>query len=43
MFYFCLAFSLLWLIIFAYVFTLDRQVKDIGRRLDARTSSSEQQ
>ncbi|MHC4365001.1 MAG: CcmD family protein [Planctomycetota bacterium] len=43
MFYFCLAFSLLWLIIFAYVFALDRQIRDIGRRLDARTSSSEQQ
>ena len=43
MFYLCLAFSLLWLINFIYLFFLDRQVKDIGRRLDTRTESPQQQ
>jgi hypothetical protein len=42
MFYLCLAFSLLWLINFIYLFFLDRQVKDIGRRLDTRTVSPQQ-
>ena len=36
MFYLCLAFSLLWLIHFAYLFTLSRQIKAIAKRLDAR-------
>ena len=40
MFYLCLAFSLLWLINFIYLFTLDRQIRDIGRRIDARRISS---
>ena len=42
MFYLGLAFSLLWLINFVYLFALDRQTKDIGRRLDARAASSQQ-
>ena len=39
MFYLCLAFSLLWLINFAYLFILDRQVRDTARRLDTRTTN----
>lgn len=41
MFYLCLAFSLLWLINFVYLFVLDRQVRDISRRLDTRTTNSQ--
>jgi CcmD family protein len=41
MFYLCLSFSLLWLVFFGYVFSLDRQIKDVARRLDARTPSDE--
>ncbi|MDO8303963.1 MAG: CcmD family protein [Sedimentisphaerales bacterium] len=37
MFYLCLAFSVLWVVNFIYLFLLDRQLKDIGRRLDARS------
>ncbi|MHC4721286.1 MAG: CcmD family protein [Planctomycetota bacterium] len=37
MFYLCLSFSLLWLTIFAYLFYLDRQIKDLAKRLDARS------
>lgn len=42
MFYLCLAFSLLWLINFIYLFVLDRQVRDIDRRLTTRTASAQQ-
>ena len=34
--YLCLAFSVLWGVNFFYLFLLDRQQKDISRRLDAR-------
>ena len=37
MFYLCLSFSLSWLIIFIYLFILDRQIKDVARRLDAHS------
>ncbi len=37
MFYLCLSFSLLWLIMFLYLFSLDRQIKDVAKRLDARS------
>ncbi len=43
MFYLCLTFSFLWLIIFTYLFVLDRQIKNIGKRLDARAASNRQQ
>jgi len=36
MFYLCLAFSVLWVVNFIYLFLLDRQQKDIRRRLEAR-------
>ncbi|MHC4475448.1 MAG: CcmD family protein [Planctomycetota bacterium] len=36
MYYLCLAVSAAWLIYFAYLLTLDRQIRDIRRRLDAR-------
>jgi len=42
MFYVCLAFSFLWLCNFVYLFALDRQIKDVGRRLDARVAGSQQ-
>jgi CcmD family protein len=41
MVYLCLAFSVLWLVTFLYIFALDRQIKDIGRRLDARVDATE--
>ncbi len=40
MFYLCLAFSALWSVVFVYLFILDRQIKDIGRRLSARMIDS---
>ena len=40
MFYLCLAVSVAWLIYFIYLFILDRQLKDLRRRLDARTTNS---
>ena len=43
MVYLCVAFSFLWLCNFIYLFALDRQIKDIGRRLDARMASTQQQ
>lgn len=43
MFYLCLAFSLLWLINFIYLFIIDLQIKDVGRRLEARSTSSQNQ
>lgn len=42
MFYLCLSASVAWLIYFAYLFVLDRQIKDLRRRLDARTDSGRQ-
>lgn len=41
MLYLCLAFTCLWLTTMVYVFILDRQVKDLSRRLSARVSSNE--
>jgi hypothetical protein len=38
MFYLCLAFSSLWLASFVYLFILDRQIRDVSRRLNARTT-----
>jgi CcmD family protein len=38
MFYLCLAFSVVWLVNFIYLFMLDRQTKDIRRRLEARAA-----
>jgi len=35
--YLILGFSILWMCTSAYVFLLDRQLRDIRRRLDART------
>ena len=42
MFYLCLAFSLLWLVNFIYLFVLDRQVRDIDRWLNTRSISPRQ-
>jgi CcmD family protein len=42
MLYLCLAFTCLWLATIVYVFILDRQVKDLSRRLRARASSDQQ-
>ena len=41
MVYLCLAFTCLWVTIMGYVFILDRQVKDLTKRLDARLSPDE--
>lgn len=40
MFYLCLTFSALWSVVFVYLSILDHQIKDIGRRLSARTTDS---
>jgi len=40
MFYLALAVSVAWLIYFGYLFILDRQIKDLRRRLDARMAKS---
>ena len=39
MIYLGIAFSVLWLVSFIYLFVLDSQIKDLKRRLDARQSS----
>ncbi len=41
MFYLFLAFAFLWLINFVYLFSLDRQIKDVNKRLKARSSAQE--
>jgi CcmD family protein len=41
MFYLCLAFTCLWVTTMGYVFILDRQVKDLTKRLNARVCSEE--
>lgn len=38
--YLALAVSVAWLVYFAYLLVLDRQIKDLRRRLDARTKES---
>ena len=43
MFYLCLAVSVAWTVYFIYLFTLDRQLKDLRRRLDARMTNSQEQ
>ncbi|MHC4160277.1 MAG: CcmD family protein [Planctomycetota bacterium] len=40
MFYLCLATTVAWLVYFVYLFILDRQVRDLRKRLDARTTNS---
>ncbi|MHC4083637.1 MAG: CcmD family protein [Planctomycetota bacterium] len=42
MFYLCLAVTVAWLVYFAYLFILDRQVRDLRKRLDARTTNSQE-
>ena len=43
MFYLCLAESVAWLVYFVYLFILDRQLKDLSRRLDARITNTREQ
>jgi CcmD family protein len=43
MFYLCLAVSVAWLVYFVYLFILDRQLRDLGRRLDARITNTREQ
>jgi CcmD family protein len=38
--YLALAVSVAWLVYFAYLFVLDRQIRDLRRRLDARTKNA---
>ena len=40
MYYLCLGISIAWLAYFIYLFVLDRQLRDLKRRLDARGESS---
>jgi CcmD family protein len=39
MFYLFIAFAFLWLINFIYLFCLDRQIKDVSKRLKARAEA----
>lgn len=39
MFYLGLAFSVVWIVTFIYLFSLDRQITDVKSRLRARDSS----
>ncbi len=43
MFYLCLAVSAAWLVYFVYLFILDRQLRDLSRRLDARITNTREQ
>ncbi len=43
MFYLCLAISFLWAIHIAYLFVLDRQVRNLGKRLKARMETLQDQ
>lgn len=36
MYYLCLGISVAWLTYFVYLFALDRQIRDLKRRLEAR-------
>jgi len=36
MLYLCLAFTVLWLANFVYIFAIDSQIKDLAKRLDVR-------
>ena len=40
MYYLCLGITIAWLTYFIYLFVLDRQLRDLKRRLDARGESS---
>ena len=42
MFYLCLAFSCVWACHLAYLLVIDRQIRQIGRRIQARTEASSQ-
>ncbi|UCD52536.1 MAG: hypothetical protein JSW27_07845 [Phycisphaerales bacterium] len=39
MFYLCLAFSLVWICHLAYLLAIDRQVRQMGRRMKARADA----
>ncbi len=41
--YLIFGFSILWICTSVYMLILDRQIKDIGRRLKARTRTTESQ
>ena len=38
--YLCLGISVAWLVYFAYLFALDRQLRQLKRRLDARQTTA---
>jgi CcmD family protein len=42
MFYLCLAASVAWLVYFIYLLALDRQLRGLRRRLDARAIQSKE-
>ncbi len=39
MLYLCLAFTVVWLANFLYIFAIDNQIKDLTKRLDARQTT----
>ncbi len=40
MFYLCLSFSILWVVVFGYLFRIDSQLRDVRRRLGVRESGA---
>jgi len=38
MFYLALSFTVLWILLFGYIFSLDSRIKDIRKRLDIRSN-----
>ena len=41
MFYLCLAFTAVWVSFFVYLFYLDAKLRNLRRRLDARSGSAD--
>jgi len=39
MLYLCLAFTVVWLASFVYIFAIDSRIKDLAKRLDARQAT----
>ena len=40
MFYLCLSFSILWVVVFGYLFRIDSQIRDVRKRLAVRQDSA---
>jgi len=40
MFYFCLAFTVVWLFLFLYILSLDRQTRNLQKRINAHSENT---